>query len=106
MAIEKALYTAAVGQPRLPHVQIHPVDRLDLEDHMLVEDVGDAARYGHHGLRSTGGQQAHQPLRAVHTPDRHAGHGLDPADRSPQRRREQPMHAIRAWGEAPLVLQP
>jgi hypothetical protein len=26
---------------------------------------------------------AHQPLDAVHTPDRHAGHGLDPGERSP-----------------------
>src|SRR5215218_10478242 len=26
---------------------------------------------------------AHQPLDAVHTPDRPAGHGLNPADRSP-----------------------
>ncbi len=33
---------------------------------------------------SLGGQLANQPLRAVHTPDRPAGHGLDPADRSPR----------------------
>ena len=94
VADEEALHPAAVGQPGLPHVEIHPVDRLHLEDHVIVEDIGDAARYGHRGLRSTGGQQAHQPLRAVHTPDRHAGHGLDPADRSPRRRRDQPMHAF------------
>ena len=30
------------------------------------------SRYGHHGLRSRGGQQADQPLHAVHTPDRHS----------------------------------
>src|SRR5205085_12372814 len=42
------------------------------------------ARYGHNGSGRTGGQLANQPLPAVHTPDRHAGHGLDPADRSPQ----------------------
>jgi len=51
---------------------MHPVDRLHLEDHVIIEDIGDAARYGHGWLRSTGGQQAHQPRRAVHTPGRRA----------------------------------
>src|SRR5215207_3835512 len=83
VADEEALYPAAVGQSGLPHVEIHPIDRLHLEDHMIVEDISDAARYGHGWLRSTGGQQAHQPLDAVHTPDRPAGHGLNPAGRSP-----------------------
>jgi hypothetical protein len=35
---------AAVGQPRHPHVQVHPVDGLHLEQHVLAQDVGDAAR--------------------------------------------------------------
>ena len=39
--------TAAIGQPGLPHVEIHPVDRLDLEHHVIVEDISDCARYGH-----------------------------------------------------------
>jgi hypothetical protein len=56
VADEEALYPAAVGQPRLPDVEIHPVDRLHLEDDVIVEDIGDAARYGHGWLRSTGGQ--------------------------------------------------
>jgi hypothetical protein len=72
VAHEEARHATPVGQPRLPHVEVHPIDGLHLEDHVLVEDIGDTARYGHHGLRSTGGQQAHQPLRAVHTPDRQA----------------------------------
>jgi hypothetical protein len=56
VADEEALHPTAVGQPGLPHIQVHPVDRLHLEHHMIVEDIGDAARYGHPGLRSTGGQ--------------------------------------------------
>src|SRR3954451_4988624 len=53
------------------------------EHRVISEDIDDAAGYGHGWLRSTGGLQAHQPLSAVHTPDRSAGHGLDPAGRSP-----------------------
>jgi hypothetical protein len=53
VADEEALDAPAVGQPWLPHVQIHPVDRLHLEDNVIVEDIGNAARYGHRGLRST-----------------------------------------------------
>jgi hypothetical protein len=56
MADEEALHPTAVGQPWLPHVEIHPVDRFHLEHNMIVEDIGDAARYGHGWLRSTGGQ--------------------------------------------------
>ena len=44
---EEASHPAAVGQPRLPHVEIHPVDGLHLEHRVIVEDIGDAARYGH-----------------------------------------------------------
>ena len=53
---EEALHSTAVGQPGLPYVEVHPVDRLHLEDDVIVEDISDAARYGHCGLRSTGGQ--------------------------------------------------
>jgi hypothetical protein len=56
VAHEEALHPTAVRQPGLPHVQIHPVDRLHLEGDVIVEDIGDAARYGHSRLRSTGGQ--------------------------------------------------
>jgi hypothetical protein len=36
------------------HVQVavHPVDRLDLQDQMIGQDISDTARYGHHKLRS------------------------------------------------------
>jgi hypothetical protein len=44
VADEKALHAAAVGQPGLPHVQIHPVDRLHLEDHVIGKDISDGAR--------------------------------------------------------------
>jgi hypothetical protein len=44
VADEKPLHPTPVGQPGLPHVEIHPVDRLNLEDHMIGEDIGDSAR--------------------------------------------------------------
>ncbi|MCA1672208.1 MAG: hypothetical protein LC799_08410 [Actinobacteria bacterium] len=47
VADEKTRDTATVSQPRHPHIEIHPVDGLHLEHHMLIEDIGDAARYGH-----------------------------------------------------------
>ena len=34
----------AVLQPGLPHVQVHPVDRLDLEDNMPGNDIGSRTR--------------------------------------------------------------
>jgi hypothetical protein len=34
----------AVLQPRLPDVQLHPVDRLDFEDHMAGQDIGGGTR--------------------------------------------------------------
>ena len=45
---EKARDPATVGQPRLPHVEIHPVNGLHLEHHMISKDISDTARYGHH----------------------------------------------------------
>jgi hypothetical protein len=44
VADEEALHPAAIGQPGLPHVQIHPVDRLHLEDHVIGKHIGDGAR--------------------------------------------------------------
>lgn len=35
------------------HVQIQPVDALDLQRDVLIKDIADAARYRHHNLRST-----------------------------------------------------
>jgi NAD(P)-dependent dehydrogenase (short-subunit alcohol dehydrogenase family) len=31
-------------QPRLVHVQVHPIDRLDLEHHMLGQDISSGTR--------------------------------------------------------------
>jgi hypothetical protein len=33
-----------VGQPRHPHVEIHPVDRLHLKGHVISKDIRDTAR--------------------------------------------------------------
>jgi hypothetical protein len=44
VADEKALDPTTVGQPRLPHVEVHPVDGLHLEHHMISKDISDTAR--------------------------------------------------------------
>jgi len=44
VADEEPGYAAAVLQPGLVDVQVHPVDRLDLEDHVIRQDVGDSTR--------------------------------------------------------------
>jgi hypothetical protein len=41
---EEARHPAAVSQPRLPHVQVETVDRLDLEPHVIGQDIGHGAR--------------------------------------------------------------
>jgi len=56
---EEAGHPTAVGQPGNPDVEIHPVDALHLEAHMIVKDIADAARYGHHRLRSDGRPAGH-----------------------------------------------
>ena len=48
---EEPLHPGAVSQPRDPHVEIHPVDRLDLEQRVIGHDIAGTARYGHDGLR-------------------------------------------------------
>jgi hypothetical protein len=42
--VEEPRRTTRILQQRLIHVQVHPVDGLDLERHMTIEDVGHAAR--------------------------------------------------------------
>ena len=43
MALEEADHPARPHQLGLVQVEIQPVDRLQLEDDMLVENIGDAA---------------------------------------------------------------
>jgi hypothetical protein len=44
--------TSRVLQPGDVDVAVHPVDALDLENHMIVQDIANTARYIHDGLRS------------------------------------------------------
>ena len=44
VADEETLHPGAVSQARVPHIEKHPVDALDLEHHMISEDIGDTAR--------------------------------------------------------------
>src|SRR5664280_1343953 len=44
MADEEPHDSAAVGQSGHPDVEIHPIDALDLEGHVVGEHIGDGAR--------------------------------------------------------------
>jgi hypothetical protein len=44
MVVEERRGALRVLQPRLVHVAVHPVDRLDLEHHVPVQHVGHGAR--------------------------------------------------------------
>ena len=61
MPAQEPHHPVHVLQPRLIHVQIQPVDALDLQRHVLIKDIADAARYRHHKLRSTG-----RPIRVTY----------------------------------------
>jgi hypothetical protein len=50
--MEKRRRAPRVLQPGLVDVAVHPVDRLDLERHVPVQDIGNTARYRHDKLRS------------------------------------------------------
>ena len=85
VADEKALYTAAVGQLRHPHVEKHPVDALDFEDGVIGQDIAGTARYGHDGLRF--GRAASRPTNRVMRFIHRTGLSVTvstPSDRSPQ----------------------
>src|SRR6478609_8482265 len=58
--------TRRILQLRHIHVAVHTVHAIDLEKHMLGQDIGNGSRYGHHWAPiESGGQQAHQPHYAV-----------------------------------------
>src|SRR4029077_16635512 len=63
-------------------VQIHPVDALDLELHMLAKDIADRSRYGHDGLRSDG-RPAGQLTATCGSYTRPVRRSRSPTDRSP-----------------------
>jgi hypothetical protein len=79
VADEEARDPAAVGQPRDPHIEIHPIDALHLEHRVISKDITDAARYGHNGLWSDG--------RPVGEPTATCGSYTGPACRSRSRSR-------------------
>jgi hypothetical protein len=83
LALDVADQPAGMLQLRHVHVAVHPVDAIDLEDHVIGEDIGDTAGYGHHWTPV--GRAASRPTnrfeRFIHRAGP-AGHGLR-ADRSP-----------------------
>jgi hypothetical protein len=42
--VKNAARPRAVLQPGLPHVQVHPVNRFDLEDNMPGQDISGGTR--------------------------------------------------------------
>ena len=73
---EEALHPAAVGQPGLPHVEIHPVDRLHLEHRVISKDISHTARYV---IMGSGRRAASRPT------NRSSGSYTGPARRSRSR---------------------
>ena len=69
-------------QMRDVDIQVHPVDRLDLQHHMVTQDFRRRSRYAHRGLRSSTGPRTHRASssynqgspcrldRSPHTPPR------------------------------------
>ena len=58
LTVDEPEQTTRVLQLRHVDVEMHPIDALHLEGHVLGQDISHSARYGHDGLRSDGGQQA------------------------------------------------
>ena len=104
VADEEALHPAAVGQPGLPHVEIHPVDRLHLEDRR--------DRRGHQRRCALRSWLAPVDGRPAGPPTARCGSYTGPArrSRSQSRRPEPPTPTrpadacLRAWGAARLVV--
>ncbi len=98
-----------VHQLRLVEVQVHPVDALHLEDHMVIEHVTDSLGYLHGGLRSTqalNGQPAASGGSQRYPRAPHLG-STGAYKHHPQRARADRGHhtASSGGGGAPLVLR-
>ena len=61
LPVHVAHQAGRVLQSRHVDVQIHPVDAIHLEHHMLGQDIADRSRYGHDGLRSIRAASSGQP---------------------------------------------
>jgi hypothetical protein len=87
VADEEALHPGAVGQPRQPHVEKHPVDALDLEHRVIGQDIAGTARYGHDRAPvRTGGRQrpTSRVMRFIHPIDTFRPGSSSRPNRSPQ----------------------
>ena len=101
LAVHEPHQPRRVPQLRHVHVEIHPIDALHLEHHMIGQDIRHTARYRHHGLRSDG------DLKANHTATSGSYTGPARRSRSTSRRPEpthpnQPRHASSGWDTIPL----
>ena len=84
------------------HVAVHTVHTVDLEHHMLVQDIANRSRYGHDRLgRSAASSANHPHRRFIHGPaSRSPSH---PTDRSPQSTGDQ--GTPRGAGRSPVRLR-
>ncbi|MGH7747056.1 MAG: hypothetical protein ACREQ5_20210, partial [Candidatus Dormibacteria bacterium] len=71
---------------------------------MLIQDIVDRSRYGHHGLRSDGRPAGPPTATTVHTPDRPSRPGSQTRPTGAPNSGDQ-RHASSGWGEAPLDLE-
>jgi hypothetical protein len=53
MATQKRHHTLDELQTGLIHIQIHPIDALDLKGHVISQHISGATSYGHGRLRSS-----------------------------------------------------
>src|SRR5688572_25302271 len=81
-------------------VEIHPIDALHLEPHMLGQDISDGSRYGHDGLRSDG-RPAGQLTATCGSYTGPVRRSRSPTDRSPPTTAGR-RHDSSGWGEAPV----
>ncbi len=101
---QEADHPERVLQPRLIHVEIHPVDALHLEVHVLIEDIRHRTRYRHRGLRSVG-RAASRPTNRFERFIHRTGPPVTVAPLPPDRSPEPPAARLAGWGGAPLVVR-
>ena len=101
VADEETLHPGAVGQPRDPHVEKHPVDALDLEHRVIGQHITGTARYGHDGLRfgRAAGNGLPTAFCGSYTRSTRFDQGLHPV-RTEAPKRHQPTRPS-GWGAAP-----
>ena len=86
-------------------IEIHPVDPLQLEGHMIAQDVSHRSCYGHRGLRSSTGPRTHRASRSYnpgHVPEGSTGvHFCPQSTAHPQRQSVVSHRNLKSLSKAP-----